>query len=187
MVWDSPLLGWEIPFLNFLQDLHNPILDAIMIFITRLGDDGLFWIGLGIVCLVLKKHRKAGLQILCTMLLTFIIGNLILKNIFQRTRPYIMVDFPLDQLLIPEPGEYSFPSGHTMNGFAAAFALFFNNKKLGAAALVLAGLIAFSRLYHYVHFPTDIIGGFCVGLAAAIVMNFIFEKVQAKLAAKKSS
>ena len=179
-------LDWEFPFLYWLQSIHNPVLDAIMTFITKLGDDGLFWIGIGIVCLVLKKHRRAGLQVLLTMLVTFIVGNLILKNLFHRARPFNCtgVEFDMANLLIPEPGEYSFPSGHTMNGFAAAFALFFNNKKLGIPALVLAGLIAFSRMYHFVHFPTDILAGFCVGFGAAIMMNFIFDKVQARRAVK---
>lgn len=173
---------FEFPILYWFQSLHNPVLDAIMTFITKLGDDGLFWIGVGIVCLVLKKHRREGLQVLLTMLVTFIVGNLILKNLFHRSRP-CAID-PSIELLLPYPSEYSFPSGHTMNGFAAAFALFFNNKKLGIPALILAGLIAISRMYHFVHFPTDILGGFCVGFGAAILMNFVFDKVQAKMAAK---
>ena len=183
VVWESPLLEWEIPFLYALQELHNPILDAIMIFITTLGDAGLFWIGIGIVCLVMKKHRRMGLQVLLSMLCTFIIGNLILKNLFARTRPYVLEN-ALNLLIIEEPGEFSFPSGHTMNGFTAAFALFFNNKKIGIPALILAGLIAFSRMYHFVHFPTDILGGFLVGFCVAIVMNYVFDKVQERKAAK---
>ena len=179
-------LDWEFPFLYWLQDLHNPVLDAIMIFITTLGDAGLFWIGVGIVCVVMRKHRKMGFQVLFTMLVTFIIGNLILKNLFHRTRPYACTDveFQMASLLIPEQSDYSFPSGHTMNGFAAAFALFFNNKKLGIPALVLATLIAFSRMYHFVHFPTDIFAGFCVGLTAAIIMDYVFKKIEEKKAAK---
>lgn len=169
-------MNWEFSILYAIQELHNPILDQIMIFITTLGDHGLFWIGIGIVCLVLKKHRKMGLQVLVSMLFTFIIGNLILKNWFQRERPYVGVDDIT--LLIPEPGEFSFPSGHTMNGFTAATALFLNNKKIGIPALILAGIIAFSRMYHFVHFPTDIIGGFCVGTAVAIVVDYVFTKLE---------
>ena len=175
-------LDWEFPFLYWLQSLHNPVLDTIMTFITKLGDAGLFWIGVGIVCLVLKKHRRTGLQVLLTMLVTFIVGNLILKNLFHRSRP-CAID-PSIELLLPYPSEYSFPSGHTMNGYAAAFALFLNNKKIGIPALILATLIAFSRMYHFVHFPTDILAGFCVGFGAAIMMNYIFDKVQARRAAK---
>ncbi len=176
-------MSWEIDFLYALQEIHNPVLDQIMIFITTLGDDGLFWIAVGIICLFFKKHRKMGLQVLLSMLVTFIIGNLILKNVIARPRPFVVEPEALSLLIIPQPGEYSFPSGHTMNGFTAAFALFFNNKKIGIPALILATLIAFSRLYHFVHFPTDIIGGFAVGLCVAIVMNYVFKKIAAKKAA----
>ena len=176
-------MQWEFSLLYWLQELHTPILDKIMIVITRLGDAGLFWIGIGIVCLVLKKHRRMGLQVLVSMLFTFIIGNLILKNLFQRQRP-CAID-PSIELLIPYPSEFSFPSGHSMNGMTAAIALFLNNKKIGIPALILTCFIGFSRMYHFVHFPTDILGGFCVGFAVAIIVNYVFDKVQEKRAAKK--
>lgn len=176
-------MQWEFSILYALQELHSPIMDKIMIFITTLGDDGLFWIGIGIVCLVIKKHRRMGLQVLLSMLCTFIIGNLILKNLFARQRP-CAID-PSIELLIPYPSEFSFPSGHSMNGMTAAVALFLNNKKIGIPALMIAVLIGFSRMYHFVHFPTDILGGFCVGFAVAIAMNYIFDKVQEKRAANK--
>lgn len=176
-------MQWEFNILYALQELHSPIMDKIMIFITQLGDDGLFWIGIGIVCLVMKKHRRMGLQVLMSMLFTFIIGNLILKNLFARQRP-CAID-PSIELIIPYPSEFSFPSGHTMNGVTAAMALFLNNKKIGIPALMIAALIAFSRMYHFVHFPTDILGGFCVGFTVAIVVNYVFDKVQEKRAAKK--
>ena len=176
-------MQWEFNILYALQELHSPIMDKIMIFITQLGDDGLFWIGIGIVCLVMKKHRRMGLQVLMSMLFTFIIGNLILKNLFARQRP-CAID-PSIELIIPYPSEFSFPSGHTMNGVTAAMALFLNNKKIGIPALMIAALIAFSRMYHFVHFPTDILGGFCVGFTVAIIVNYVIDKVQEKRAAKK--
>lgn len=169
-------MQWEFDFLYALQELHSPVMDKIMIFITQLGDEGLFWIGIGIVCLVIKKHRRMGLQVLVSMLFTFIIGNLILKNLFARQRP-CAID-PSIELIIPYPSEFSFPSGHTMNGVTAAMALFLNNKKIGVPALMIAALIAFSRMYHFVHFPTDILGGFCVGFTVAIVVNYVFDKVE---------
>ena len=76
-------MNWEFSVLYALQELHNPILDAFMVFISSLGDDGILWIAIGVICLFFKKHRKMGLQLLLSMLCTFIIGNLILKNVFQ--------------------------------------------------------------------------------------------------------
>lgn len=168
-------MQWEFSFLYALQELHSPVMDQIMIFITQLGDSGAFWIGIALVCCVMKKHRKMGIQVLVTMLFTFLIGNLILKNLVARPRP-CAID-PSIALLIPHPSEYSFPSGHSMNGMAAAMAIFFNNKKAGVPAILMACLIAFSRMYHFVHFPTDILGGFCVGFAVAIVVDHVLQRV----------
>ncbi|MBR4027598.1 MAG: phosphatase PAP2 family protein [Lachnospiraceae bacterium] len=171
-------MEWEFSFLYALQELHNPIMDKIMTFITRLGDDGILWIAIGVMCLFLKKYRKMGWQVLLSMLFTFIIGNLILKNIFARPRP-CAID-PSVALLIPYPSEFSFPSGHSMNGMTAAIALFLNNKKIGIFAIVLAVCIGFSRMYHFVHFPTDVLGGFLVGSVVAISVHFGYEKWQNK-------
>ncbi|MBO5763262.1 MAG: phosphatase PAP2 family protein, partial [Lentisphaeria bacterium] len=66
---------------------------------------------------------------------------------------------PTIELLVKSPSSFSFPSGHTFAGFASAVTVFLNHKKEGAAAIVLASLIAFSRMYIFVHFPTDILGG----------------------------
>ena len=108
----------EFEILHGIQVLRSDLLDQIMIFITKLGDAGLFWIGLGLVLAIIPKTRKCGLSVLGAMALTFILGNLILKNLVARPRPFT-VDTSVP-LIIPQPGEFSFPSGHTMNGFAAA-------------------------------------------------------------------
>lgn len=149
-----------------------------MIAITTLGDGGLFWIAIGVICLFFKKYRKMGLQVLIAMLCTYIIGNLILKNIFARPRPCDM-DTAV-AMLISRPHGHSFPSGHSMNGMVAALTLFFNNKKIGIPALVLATLIGFSRMYLFVHFPTDVLGGFAVAAAVAIAVDYGFRKIQTK-------
>ncbi len=58
-----------------------------------------------------------------------------------------------------------------MNGFAASIALLCNDKKLGIPAVILASLIAFSRLYHFVHFPTDVMVGILIGTTVAILVH----------------
>ena len=171
-------MQWEFSFLYALQELHNPILDAIMVFITKLGDDGILWIAIGVICLLFKKHRKMGVQVLLSMLFTYIIGNLILKNVFARPRP-CDIDTTI-AMLISRPHGHSFPSGHSMNGMVAAMALFLNNKKIGIPALILAVLIGFSRMYLFVHFPTDVLGGFAVAILVAIAVDFAIHKIQLK-------
>ena len=116
-----------------------------------------------------KKYRKIGIQMVISMAITFIIGNLILKNLIARERP-CWLDTQI-ALLIKSPKDYSFPSGHSMNGFAASIALLCNDKKLGIPAVILASLIAFSRLYHFVHFPTDVMVGILIGTTVAILVH----------------
>lgn len=169
-------MNWEFSILYALQEIHNPILDKIMLFITTLGDDGLFWIAIGVVCLFMKKNRKMGLQLLISMLCTFIIGNLILKNVFARPRP-CDIDATV-AMLISRPHGHSFPSGHSINSMVAAVALFLNNKKIGIPAIVLATLIGFSRLYLFVHFPTDVLGGFAIAVLVALAVDWVFKKIQ---------
>ena len=167
-------MSLEFDFLYMIQKLHNPVLDKIMIVLTKLGDAGILWIAIALILLIPKKYRRAGLQMLITMAITYVIGNLILKNLIARERPcWIDTTVPL---LIASPSGYSFPSGHSMNGFASALALFLNDKKLGIPALVLAAAIAFSRLYHFVHFPTDVLGGILIATVVALLVNLFFKK-----------
>lgn len=155
----------ELSFLNALQNFHTPLLDQVMVFLTTLGNGGMVWIGLAVVLLVIPKYRIYGLTMLVALLISIMLGNVILKNIVARPRPS-WVD-PSVKLLIPNPTNYSFPSGHTFTSFAAAGSLFLYNKKSGVAAIVLASLIGFSRMYLYVHYPSDVLAGALFGLAAA--------------------
>ena len=169
-------MDWEFSLLYALQELHNPVLDAIMLFITSLGDDGWFWIAIGVVCLVFKKHRKMGIQLLLSMLCTFILGNLIIKNLVARPRP-CDIDATVT-LLLSRPHGHSFPSGHSINSMVAAVALYLNNRKIGIPAVIIATLIGFSRLYLFVHFPTDVLGGFVIAAFVAIGVDWALLKFQ---------
>jgi len=110
----------ELDFLYLLQNLHNDLLNAIMVFITSLGDGGVIWLVAAVVMLFFKKTRRCGITIMAGMAVSFLLGNLLLKNVIARPRP-CAVDSTV-KLLIPYPGEYSFPSGHTLHGFTAATA-----------------------------------------------------------------
>lgn len=165
----------DFKILYLINNLHNPILDKIMIGLTYLGDAGLFWIILAIILLFIKKTRKCGILMLISMAFGLIIGNGILKNLIARSRP-CWIDTGI-QLLIKNPTDYSFPSGHTLASFEAATMIFLHNKKLGIISLILAVLIAFSRMYLFVHFPTDILGGAILGILISIIVYKIAQKV----------
>ena len=65
---------------------------------------------------------------------------------------------------------------HTLNGITAAVTLMFIDKRMGIPALVLAILIAFSRMYNFMHFPTDVLAGALLGVVSAVFMNYVFRK-----------
>jgi len=163
-------MNWEFSFLYFLQELHNPVLDKIMLFFTYLGEDGLLWIALAVVMLFFKKYRKCAFCIGIALVFKEVLGNMILKELIMRDRP-CWID-PAVELLIKAPSSYSFPSGHTFDAFAASFSIFLNHKKEGIVAMVAGALIAFSRMYLFVHFPTDILGGMILGIGVAILAYF---------------
>lgn len=166
----------ELRFLDFLQTIHTPLLDKILAFITSLGNAGIIWIVLAVVLLILPKTRKTGIIVAAALLMDLILCNLILKNLVARVRPYD-VNTAI-AILIKKPLDFSFPSGHTAASFAAMTALFLAKmKKAWIAALVLAVLIAFSRLYFYVHYPTDVLGGAVVGILSGIIGYAIIEKI----------
>ena len=114
-------MKWEFDILYALQKIHQPVLDHIMTGLSTIGNAGIFWIVLGLALCIPKKYRKIGIQMVISMAITFIIGNLILKNLIARERP-CWLDTQI-ALLIKSPKDYSFPSGHSMNGFAASIAL----------------------------------------------------------------
>lgn len=166
----------ELRFLDFLQTIHTPLLDKILAFITSLGNAGIIWIVLAVVLLILPKTRKTGIIAAAALLMDLILCNLILKNLVARVRPYD-VNTAI-AILIKKPLDFSFPSGHTAASFAAMTALFLAKmKKAWIAALVLAVMIAFSRLYFYVHYPTDVLGGAVVGILSGIIGYAIVEKI----------
>lgn len=136
-----------------------------MCFVTKLGDAGMIWIALAVILLIIPKTRKTGIVMLAALCIDLILCNGILKNLFARIRPCeVNTQVPL---LIARPDDFSFPSGHTAASFAAVAALNFSEERtLWKPALALACLIAISRLYLYVHYPTDILGGILTGLAA---------------------
>ena len=169
---------WEYYFLKALESLQTPVLNTIMAVLSFLGNGGLLWITLGVLLCIKAKTRHIGIDVLLSIVVTFIIGNLILKNVIDRQRPYEVYEALVP--LITKPSDASFPSGHTMNGFTAATAVCLHKKKAGIAALSAAALIAFSRLYNQVHFPTDIMGGIVVGVSIAILVHVMMKKLHAR-------
>lgn len=155
----------EFTILDFIQNyLRSPVGDILMPMVTALGNGGILWIILGVALLVQKKHRKTGILILLALGIEVLLCNVLLKNLFAAPRPCDLN--PSVQLLIPKPQDYSFPSGHTGASFAAVSALYLGKERHWYLSLFPAVMIAFSRMYLYVHFPSDILGGIFVGVGS---------------------
>ncbi len=155
-------------------------LDFVMPVVTNLGYKGILSIVLAVILIAVNKgkSRKAGLVMLTAIALGFVFGNLVLKPLVMRQRPSWIDSV---SLLVHNPSDFSFPSGHSLCAFETAVPIcMYFGKKWGVVALTLALLVAFSRLYLYVHFPTDIICGALLGTAFAFVSKAIWDFVQRK-------
>lgn len=153
-------MPFEFSILYLIQSLRTPAFDQVVLFITSLAN--YVWIILIIWLLLNKPTRKLGVILAVAMILQYLINGGILKHLFARVRP-CNVDTTVD-LLIKRPKGFSFPSGHSAAAFCAVGVLYGAKiKKLFWPVLVLAYLIAFSRLYLYVHFPTDVLAGALCG------------------------
>lgn len=155
------------------SNLHFPLLDRFMILATHAGDKGLVWLLIVGVLLFSGKYRYVGVLTLVGLALNALIGEQFLKFVFQRPRPY--VDFPFVDLLVGKYGSFSFPSGHTASSFAAAFILSRYLKRFSLFFWILAVVISFSRVYLFVHYPSDVLGGIVLGLFCGVLVSFLFE------------
>ncbi|MBQ8267939.1 MAG: phosphatase PAP2 family protein [Clostridia bacterium] len=178
---------FELKILDFIQDhLSFGFLDDLMVLLTRLADDGICWIVLAIALICFKPSRKMGITLGLALLLGLLVGNLGLKNLFARPRPYTVNPDIVPSMLIDTLKSYSFPSGHTRCCFESGMAMFLCDKRWGKAAFVLGGFIGFSRMYLYMHYPTDVIGGVILGLINGVIAFVIVDKIYKLIDSKKS-
>lgn len=169
------MVAWfDSVILNWFQSIQNEFLTVLFKAITLLGEGGLIWIALGLCLVAYKKTRWVGISVLLALLFSLLVGNLTLKPLVARPRPCWRN--PSVALLIQNPKDYSFPSGHSLSSFAAAMAIFMNHRKMGVAALLFAFIMGGTRLYFYVHYPTDVLAGMLFGL----ILGFLAYRIVTK-------
>ena len=175
-------VNFDLPILEWIQaHLQCGFLDFIMPIITLFGEGGIFWIAWAVVLLFIPKYRKVGWSMGVALILGVLVCNVTLKPLVHRPRPY---DFQLAefgkeiQLLISAQHDFSFPSGHTIASFEASTVLLIHDKRMGIPAVILAVLVTFSRLYLYVHYPTDVIfsmfAGILLGLLGCAIVSIVY-------------
>lgn len=169
----------ELKVLDFIQEnFQCRFLDVFFSTVTKLADSGIFWILLAVIFLFFKKTRKTGLMMGVALLCGLIVGNLTLKPLIGRIRPYDLN--PGVSLLIDKLHDFSFPSGHTLSSFEGATVLLIRDKRFGIPAMILAAIIALSRLYLYVHYPTDVLAGAVLGITFGILAVSIVNAIDKK-------
>ena len=185
---NSLAVSFDLPILDWIQaNLQSPLMDTIWPIITLFGDAGIFWMVWATLLLFIPKYRRTGLGMWFALAMGLLICNITLKPLVGRIRPY---DFQIQELgrtwndllaggelLVDLPHDFSFPSGHTIASFEAATVLLLNSPAMGIPAMILAVLIAFSRMYLYVHYPTDVIFSVFAGILFAIIGNLIAKKI----------
>ena len=185
---NSLAVSFDLPVLDWIQaNMQSGLMDTIWPIITLFGDAGIFWMIWATLLLFIPKHRRTGLGMWFALALGLLICNITLKPLVGRIRPY---DFQIQELgktmsdllaggalLVETPHDFSFPSGHTIASFEAATVLLINSPAMGIPAMILAVLIAFSRMYLYVHYPTDVIFSVFAGIIFAFIGNLIAKKI----------
>lgn len=176
--------NFELAILDAIQaHLRCGFLDAVLPAVSWTCNHGELWILLAVVLVLFRKTRRQGWSVGCALVLDLICCNLILKPLVGRIRPFA-VNTAVELLTAP-PADASFPSGHTAASFAAVFALWASGSPLWKPAAVLASVIAFSRLYLYVHWPTDVLGGIVVGAAVGVAGAKLAEAVRKRAERKE--
>ncbi len=166
----SAITSVDFAILYWIQEnLRNAFLDTVVPWITSLGNGGFIWILIAVILLCVPKTRTCGICMLVCLAVDALIGEGLLKHIICRVRPCNAA--PIADMLVAAPTSYSFPSGHSASSFTAATAVFLCHRRAGIAAYVLAALIAFSRLYCYLHFPTDVLAGILLGICVACILT----------------
>ena len=172
---------FELDILLWVQEvLKCAALDFVMPIVTRLGDAGIFWILVAVVLLFIPKCRKIGITMGVALMIGLLVVNCGLKPLVARVRPYDYLFLKTGEtfnLLIGAESDFSFPSGHTLASFEAATVIWLFNRKWGFAADALAVMIALSRVYLFVHYPSDVLCSVILGIGFAHLARFIVDKI----------
>lgn len=166
----------ELQILDWIaENCRTAWLDVVFPVITSMANDGIIWIALTLVLLAIKSQREYGAQAAIALIIGFVLCNCVLKTAVDRIRPFELAN--ITELLVRPPTDASFPSGHSTASFAMSTVLLLNRHPLRWPVLILSVLIALSRLYLYVHYPTDVLAGVLLGILNGVLAVTLWRKV----------
>lgn len=185
--------GFDFDILNTIQsNLRCEALDDFFTVLTKIaGNYGHLWLALALVLLIFRKTRRCSFAILLSYALVFVLGQFVLKDLIARVRPCndgdaVQAFVESLKMITTLPTSYSCPSTHSAWAFAAATSVFMFRKRWGLVVLIPALAIAFSRLYLYVHFPTDVLFGAVLGILMGIAASVTVKAIAKKVSRKKA-
>ncbi len=164
---------WELNVLHWFDSIHGTVLDPAMVGITYSATSGLIWFVLGFLMTCSPRWRRCGASVIVSVVVAYILADIMIKPLVCRDRPFAVEDF---DLLISAPDTWSFPSGHTASAFAGATAILIHSRRWGCVAMLYATLVGISRMYLCVHWPTDVIAGAALGIAAAFLAVWVMSR-----------
>lgn len=175
----TEILSFDMSLLNLIYDnIRCAFLDILMPIVTMFGESGIFFICIALALMLFRKTRKTGFMLALALIFGLVVCNLTLKPIVARPRPYTVRTDVI--MLVEALNDYSFPSGHTVAAFECATVFLMRKRKVGIGFLALAVLIAFSRLYLYVHYPTDVLCGVIIGVISGFCAVKLVELIYKK-------
>lgn len=156
----------EMGVLEWIQGISSPGMDTAMLGVTYSATSAVLWLVLAFLLTCSRRYRKMGVAVIVSVLVAYVVVDVVMKPLIDRPRPFEFADVAL---LVDAPTTSSFPSGHTASSFAAATAILVYDRRAGAVAVLYAALVGFSRLYLFVHWPTDVLAGAAVGIVVALL------------------
>jgi membrane-associated phospholipid phosphatase len=164
----EPIWQWGLNFIRAVQSVRGPVLDAVFVAITFLGEEGFFFVLLPLILWCVDfafGARLAFFFFLSTLI------NSAAKGLLGHPRPFDLAP----EVRVYRAGGYGLPSGHSQTAVIlwGAIASYARKRWAWAVAIVLMVLIGFSRVYLGVHFPTDVLGGWALG-AVLLVLYILF-------------
>jgi len=176
------LYSIDVVLFRFINStLANPVTDKIMPFITDVKNWYLLYIFLWFLILFKGGKYRVGLAIGMILLVAISdqLSSILLKHLFERPRPCKVLENV--HLLVGCTDSYSFPSSHAVNNFAAAMFFTYFYKHLKWILFSVASIMALSRIFVGVHYPSDVIGGALIGIAIGYILAITYEFILKKI------